>query len=133
MYDYDIVYIKGNPFSGTLMQHDKINQTILSLFQLHTFKIVDSNMTNKNFKIPSAKVYIGFSRGSRYLKKLPKSSLLISIGGISGSGIFTFINPDDEIIIGNISENSMNAHFVILEKNRIEIKNLIDSFLIKSK
>jgi hypothetical protein len=86
-------------------------------------------MTNKNFEIPSAKVYIGFSRGSRYLKKLPKSSLLLSIGGISGSGINSFINPDDKILKGDISEDSMNAHFIILESDKIKIKKLIDDFL----
>ena len=132
MYDYDIIYIKGNQSSGLPLQHEKINQSIIGLLGLHTYKIVDSNMTNKNFKIPSAKVYIGFSRGSRYLKKLDSKSLKISIGGISGSKINTFINTEDKILEGDISSFSMNAHFIILEKDKIKIKKLIDDFLFIS-
>ena len=89
-------------------------------------------MTNKNFEVPRARVYIGFSRGSRYLKKLPKNVLKISIGGISGSGINTFINPLDKILKGDISEYSMNAHFIILKDDKIKIKKLIDNFLLKN-
>lgn len=130
MYDYDIVYIKGNPFSGKPFQHKNINQSIINLFGLHTFKIVESNMNSINFKIPSAKVYIGFSRGSRYLKKLDNKSLKLSVGGISGSKINTFTNTDDKILEGDISEHSMNAHFIILDTDKIKIKKLIDNFLI---
>jgi hypothetical protein len=129
MYDYDIVYIKGNPSSGLEIQHDKINKSITDLLGLHTFKSIDSNMTNKNFEIPSAKIYIGFSRGSRYLKKLNKSVLKISIGGISGSGINTFTNFEDKILSGDISELSMNAHFLIQKNDKVKIKRLIDNFL----
>ncbi|KAB7887259.1 hypothetical protein [Poseidonibacter ostreae] len=129
MYDYDIIYIKGNPSSGLALQHDEMNKSITNLFGLHTFKSVDSNMTNTSFKIPSARVYIGFSRGSRYLKKLNKNVLKISIGGISGSGINTFINTDDKILSGDISQFSMNAHFLILKNDKIKIKELIDDFL----
>lgn len=132
IYDYDIVYIQGNQSSGLPIQHKKINQSIIDLLDSHDYKIVDSNMTNKNFKIASAKVYIGFSRGSRYLKKLPKSSLKISIGGISGAGVNSFVNPCDKILKGDISESSMNAHFIILENDKIKIKKLIDDFLIKN-
>lgn len=129
MYDCDIVYIKGNQSSGLPLQHEEINKSITDLLVSYTFITVDSNMTNKNFDIPSAKVYIGFSRGSRYLKKLNKSSLLISIGGISGSGINAFINPLDKILQGDISEDSMNAHFLILNSDKIKIKRLINEYL----
>ena len=130
MYDYDIVYIKGNPNSGLPIQHEIINKSILDLLLPHTCKTVDSNMNNKNFTIAKAKVYIGFSRGSRYLNKLDKSSLKLSIGGIGGSGIKTFTNTDDKILSGDISESSMKAHFIILDKDKIEIKKLIDNFLL---
>ena len=130
VYDYDIIYIKGNPSSGIPLQHDEINESITNLFGFHTFKTVDSNMSNMNFKLPKAKIYIGFSRGSRYLKKLDSKSLKVSIGGISGVGISTFINIDDKILNGDISTFSMNAHFKILDKDKISIKKLIDEFLI---
>ena len=130
MYEYDIVYIKGNQSSGLPIQHEKINKSITDLFGSYSYKIVDSDMNNQNFEIPSAKVYIGFSRGSRYLKKLPKSSLKFSIGGISGRGINSFMNPCDKIFQGDISESSMNAHFIILDNDKIKIKKLIDDCLI---
>ena len=132
MYEYDIVYIKGNQSSGLPIQHKKINQTIIDLLGSYRYKIVDSNVTNKNFKIARAKVYIGFSRGSRYLKKLDKNVLKISIGGLSGFGINTYINPLDNILKGDISKSSMDAHFIILENDKIRIKNLIDNFLKKN-
>ncbi len=130
MYDYDIVFIKGNQSSGLPIQHEKMNKSITDLLISYTYKTVSSDMTNKNFVIPSAKVYIGFSRGSRYLKKLPKASLKISIGGISGAGINSFINPSDKILDGDISEYSMSSHFIILEADKIKIKKLIDDFLL---
>lgn len=129
MYDYDIVYIKGNPSSGLEIQHTKMNESIKELLGLHTFKSIDSNISNKKFELPSAKIYIGFSRGSRYLKKLNNSVLKISIGGISGSGINTFTNFEDKILSGDISELSMNAHFLIQNSDKVEIKKLIDNFL----
>lgn len=130
MYDYDIVYIKGNPNSGTSIQHEEMNKSILDLLIPHTCKIIDSNTNNRNLNISKAKVYIGFSRGSRYLNKLDKTSLKLSIGGINGSGINFFTNTADKVLSGDISESSMNAHFIILDKDKIKIKKLINDFLL---
>lgn len=130
MYDCDIVYIKGNPNSGLTVQHDEINKSILDLLIPHTIKVIDSKFSNKNFKVPNAKVYIGFSRGSRYLKKINKSSLKLSIGGIGGLGINLFTNSADKILQGDISTSSMKAHFIILPEDKIKIKKLINDFLL---
>ena len=130
MYDYDIVYIKGNPSSGTLLQHEQINHNITELIKSYSYTIIDSedkNLAGK--KIPKAKVYIGFSRGSRYLKKLDSSSLKISIGGISGSKINLFKNSDDKILLGDISPSSLSAHFIIEDEDKLKIKALIQNFL----
>lgn len=127
---YDIVYIKGNPSSGSLEQHDKMNLCILELINTYSYKIIESE--NKNFfsmEIPQAKVYIGFSRGSRYLKKLPSSCLKISIGGIKGSKIKLFKNIDDNILLGDISSSSLEAHFIISKDDKRKIKELIVNFL----
>jgi len=132
MYDYDIVYIKGNPASGLKAQHEQINKSILDLLVPHSCITIDSDISNKDFKIPKAKIYIGFSRGSRYLNKLDKNSLRVSIGGINGSGINAFTNIDDKILEGDISVFSMNAHFVILKEDKIKIKQLVDNFLYDS-
>ena len=117
MYDYDIVYIKGNTNSGSTKQHEAINKSIIELINSYTYKVIDSNESNKNYidKIPKAKVYIGFSRGSRYLKKLSNDVLKLSIGGIRGSKIHSFINPKDYVLDGDISYSSMQAHFIIDE------------------
>ncbi len=127
----DIVYIKGNPSSGTFLQHEQIDNSIIELINSYSYTIIDSEQKNlSGFQLPKAKVYIGFSRGSRYLKKLDDSSLKISIGGISGSRIYLFKNSEDNILIGDISNLSMNAHFIISEEDKIKIKALLESKLI---
>ena len=134
MYDYDIVYIKGNPNSGSKEQHAQIDNTIIKLINKYTYTTIQSDENNnKNIEgIAKAKVYIGFSRGSRYLKKLNKDSLKISIGGIKGSKIIQFLNKKDKILIGDISRESMQAHFIIEEKDQIKIEQLISDFIKKS-
>ena len=131
MYEYDIVYIKGNPKSGTSEQHENINKTIINLIREYQYKIIESDMRNKECLavIPKAKVYIGFSRGSRYLNKLSKNVLKISIGGVSGAGIYQFVNVRDKILEGDISQESLSAHFNILQEEQESIKKLIDESL----
>jgi len=133
MYDCDIVYIKGNPKSGSLVLHKQIDACVIKLIDSYSYEIIESDVNNnKNMEaIPTAKVYMGFSRGSRYLKKLDKNSLKISIGGINGSGIHQFINKKDKILLGDIGLESMNAHFVIEEAHKIEIIKLVKDFLEK--
>lgn len=130
MYCPDIVYIKGNPSSGTSLQHKEINNEIIEIIKLYSYAIIDSegkSLSNK--KIPKAKVYIGFSRGSRYLNKLDPSSLKISIAGISGSKVYLFKNSADNILLGDISEASLKAHFIIINEDKLKIKALIKDFL----
>lgn len=134
MLSYEIVYIKGNPSSGTPLQHEQINSSILELIKDYNYKIIESQ--NKNIScenIPNSLVYIGFSRGSRYLKKLSSSSLKISIGGISGPKINLFKNIEDKILLGDISISSMEAHFIILKDDKDKIKELLKIFLNKKK
>lgn len=129
MTSYDIIYIKGNPSSGTLLQHEQMNSSIFELIKDYSYKVIDSEDKNLSCKIPQAKVYIGFSRGSRYLKKLSNSFLKISIGGISGSKIHLFKNIDDDILLGDLSLPSLKAHFIISNEDKSKAKELIDSFL----
>ena len=131
MYEYDVVYIKGNPNSGLKLQHKQIDECIVKLIDMYSYKIIESEENNnKNIDaIPKAKVYIGFSRGSRYLKKLNKNSLKISIGGINGPQINQFVNKDDKILLGDISFESMKAHFIIEKNDQEKIKHLIREFL----
>lgn len=129
---YDIVYIKGNPASGTALQHEEINLCIFNLIKEYSYKIIESDAKNlSGVKIPEARVYIGFSRGSRYLKKLSNNSLKISIGGIKGSKVHLFKNKDDHILLGDISIASLCAHFVVSHSDQIKIKELLASFLNK--
>jgi len=131
MQDYDIVYFKGNPSSGTAFQHEKINKEILSLFESYSHIIMESKEKNlSNIIHPHAKVYIGFSRGSRYLKKLPQNSLKISIGGIKGNNIHLFKNRKDRVIVGDLSQASLNAHFIMEDETKSSIKKLIHSYLL---
>ena len=107
-----------------------MDSSIIKLIKDYSYKIIDSedkNLSGK--KIPQAKIYIGFSRGSRYLNKLPNDTLKISIGGIKGSKVHLFKNIDDGILLGDISLSSLEAHFIILNEDKIKIKELIDNFL----
>jgi len=128
----DIVYIKGNPNSGTLLQHKQMDQSILEIINNYSYQIISSEETNKDFvkNIQKAKIYIGFSRGSRYLKKLNNDSLKISIGGISGSSIVNFSNKDDMVLSGDMSGSSMAAHFIIEQFDKYKIKSMIEDFFI---
>ena len=130
MNTYDIIYFKGNPSSGTEQQHYKINTSITELINKHNYLVLDSEHKNlSNITIPKAKIYIGFSRGSRYLKKLDSKALKISIGGVKSSGVYLFKNTHDNILLGDISPISLDAHFEILDIHKIKIKSLIDDFL----
>ena len=131
MDNYEIIYFKGNPNSGTEDQHHQINRTIIGLINRYNYLVVDSEQKNlSQVIIPSAKVYIGFSRGSRYLKKLDNKALKISIGGVRSSQVHLFKNKHDNILLGDVSSNSLKAHFIIEEHDKIKIKSLIDDFLI---
>jgi len=128
---YDIIYFKGNPNSGSLAQHSSINKSIISLIDKYNYLVLDSEVNNlSDLNTMQAKIYIGFSRGSRYLKKLPQDRLKISIGGVKSSKTYLFKNIKDEILLGNISESSLDAHFIIEEKHKLEIKSLINDFMI---
>jgi len=131
MDSYEIIYFKGNPSSGTEQQHQQINTSIIELINKHNYLVLDSEHKNlSQVNIPKAKVYIGFSRGSRYLKKLDNTTLKISIGGVRSSQVHLFKNSGDNILLGDVSPNSLEAHFIIEDKDKIKIKSLIDNFLI---
>ena len=131
---YDIVYIKGNPSSGTTLQHQEINSTIVALIESYNYIIIESEHKNlSDFCIPNAKIYIGFSRGSRYLKKISSDKLKISIGGVTSSKVHRFTHENDKILQGDMSENSMQSHFTIIDSDKIKIKSLIDDFLTNEK
>lgn len=132
MIKYDIVYIKGNPLSGSKLQHNLINNSIFELIKEYSYNIIESDAKNlSGITLPKAKIYIGFSRGSRYFKKLDNNSLKISIGGISASKVHLFKNKNDNILLGDISNSSMQAHFIISDDDKIKIKTLIDNHLNK--
>ena len=130
MDNYEIIYFKGNPSSGTSLQHQEIDTSIINLINNHNYLVLESEHKNlSEVVIPTAKVYIGFSRGSRYLKKLNSNSLKISIGGVRSSQVHLFKNHNDNILLGDVSHDSLNAHFIIEDNDQIKIKLLIDNFL----
>ena len=130
MEDYQVIYFKGNPSSGTPQQHHEINTSIVELIKNYDYLVIDSENKNLSQITPKAKVYIGFSRGSRYLKKLDNKTLKISIGGVKSSKVHLFKNSKDDILLGDISNSSLKAHFIIEDSHKIKIKSLIDDFLI---
>jgi len=130
MNSYEIVYFKGNPTSGTIQQHQRIDRSIIKIIGNYNYLVLDSEDKNLSGKsIAKAKVYIGFSRGSRYLNKLDPTTLKISIGGVSGAKVHRFTNKDDRVLKGDVSFKSLGAHFIIEETDKLKIKSLIDNFL----
>jgi len=115
---YDIVYIEGNKKYLTREDHDKLKNNILSMFPNYSIKVIQSNSVNMSH-IPKSKVYIGFSQGTRYLKKLNGDFLKISIGGISGQDILYLKNPKDNVKKKDFSEESLKAHFTLTDKIRM--------------
>jgi len=131
MDNYEIIYFKGNPSSGSALQHRQMNSSVIKLIEKHNYLVLESEQKNlSQIIIPKAKVYIGFSRGSRYLKKLNNDTLKISIGGVRSSQVHLFKNSEDNILLGDVSNDSLDAHFIIEDKDKIKIKSLIDNFLI---
>ena len=131
MSDYEIVYIKGNPNIGSKIQHENINKTIFEFIKNYSYKIIDSDFTCKESIdiIPKAVVYIAFSRGSRYLKRLPSSPMKISIAGLSASNVRRFINVNDKVQEGDLSSESLASHFIIEKEHQYKINTLIRKFL----
>ena len=56
--DFDIVYIKGNTSSGSILLHSQIDNTILKIINKYNYKIINSDQSNKNYipKIPLSKI-----------------------------------------------------------------------------
>ena len=50
MYDYDVVYIQGNPCSGSREQHIQINNCIKELIDRYNYTIIESDENNNSKK-----------------------------------------------------------------------------------
>jgi hypothetical protein len=115
-----VVFFKGNPNYGQI-KNAKMTKQILQTLLLKTNDITVISSSNPNIEIPNAEVYVGFSRGSRYLKKC--DGIKISIGGISGSDIKYIKNKKDNVKQGNLSEESINAHFNFDDSMKLQLLN----------
>jgi len=128
---YDIVFIEGNKKYLTKDRHDKIKKDILDLFpNLNTYSIESDNIDTNH--IPKSKVYIGFSQGTRYFKKMEEKnskSLKISLGGITGRDIIYFKNVDDNARKGDYSYKSLNSHFTITESTKKSILKVVSKYI----
>jgi len=110
----DIVYINGNYKYGTASMHSSIRESILSELSEFNIEIIESD--DINMVLPKAKVYIGFSRGTRYMKKLPEESLKICLGG-KKCNENNYINTHDRTFKGVLSRLSLDSHFTINKKH----------------
>ena len=124
--EYDIIFIEGNKKYLKEEDHKNLREKVLQGFENKKTLILQS--TDKNLNIPTAKVYIGFSRGTSYFSKLQsRDGFKLSIGGSSGKYALLLKNPKDKTSKWDNSEESMNAHFTITTK----MKNTIDRYLNK--
>ena len=117
-----VVFFKGNPNYGK-MDNAKMTRKILQTISSITkdIKVFPSN--NPTLEIPDADVYIGFSRGTRYLKQCKGKK--ISIGGITGKEINYIKNKDDNVKSGDISGKSLSAHFELNDSMQKQLIKLI--------
>ena len=121
-YPLKVVFFKGNPNYGK-MDNAKMTRKILQTISSITkdIKVFPSN--NPTLEIPDADVYIGFSRGTRYLKQCKGKK--ISIGGITGKEINYIKNKDDNVKSGDISGKSLSAHFELNDSMQKQLIKLI--------
>jgi len=127
---YDIVYIEGNKKYLSKEDHNELKNAIISMFPNYNVKVIQSNSVNTDH-IPKAKVYIGFSQGTRYFKKLNDNSLKISIGGISGPDIIYLKNPKDNVRKKDFSDESLKAHFTLTDKMKRTLKSKVLNYIKK--
>lgn len=111
---YDVVFIEGNKKYLTIERHNELKEKILSLFK--NFNTSSTNSDTISFDhVPKSKVYIGFSQGTRYFKKMDNDALKISIGGLTGRDILFYKNKDDHAYKGDHSDASLESHFTLTE------------------
>ncbi len=123
---YDIIFIEGNKKYLKEEDHKNLREKILKGFSNKKILILQSE--DKNLIIPTAKVYIGFSRGTSYFPKLQsRDGFKLSIGGASGKYALLLKNPKDKTSKRDESKESMTAHFTITPK----MKSTIDKYIKK--
>lgn len=117
---YDIVFIEGNKKYLNPYRHIALRETIMNMFGEFKTTFTNSDSTSYDH-VPEAKVYIGFSQGSRYFKKMDNDALKISIGGITGKDILFYKNKDDNARKGDHSEKSLESHFTVTNATKKSI------------
>jgi len=126
--EYDIVFIEGNKDYLTPFRHNVLKNEILDLFKKYKVTYCSSDTIDFDH-VPKAKVYIGFSQGTRYFKKMGDDSLKISIGGITGKNILFYKNKDDNARKGDHSKKSLESHFTLTDKTKNSIKKNTEKYL----
>ena len=125
---YDVVFIEGNKKYLTLFRHNVLRNEIMNMFT--NFKTTYVNSDSVDFDhVPESKVYIGFSQGTRYFKKMDNDSLKISIGGITGKGILFYKNKEDNARKGDYSKESLESHFTITDSTKKSIEKNVLKYL----
>ena len=125
---YDVVFIEGNKKYPTLFRHNALRNEIMNMFT--NFKTTYVNSDSVDFDhVPESKVYIGFSQGTRYFKKMDNDSLKISIGGITGKGILFYKNKEDNARKGDYSKESLESHFTITDSTKKSIEKNVLKYL----
>jgi hypothetical protein len=122
--EYDIVFIEGNKKYLTDKDHDRLRNKVLSGLD-YNIKVVQSD--DASAELPKAKVYIGFSQGTRYMRRI-EAPLKISIGGIGAKDVITLKNPNDKVRQGDTSKESLEAHFTVTD----QMKRTIDKYVKKA-
>ena len=127
---YDIVFIEGNKKYLKPFRHIVLRERVMNKFNKFNTTFIESDKATMNH-IPESKVFIGFSQGTRYFKKMNTddrflNSLKISLGGISAKDVLFYKNDTDKARSGDTSPESLESHFTITDKTlKIIEKNVL--------
>lgn len=124
----EVLFIKGNGKYNEKLNNELTN-TVIDLVKTKHSKltVIDSD----RLEVPKiqADIYIGFSRGTRYFKKLKQlypNAKFISIGGIGCLGCINIKNNNDNLKYGeNFTINDLLPHFSLTDRMKQLLLNSI--------
>ena len=134
---YDIVFMEGNKKYLMPFRHIVLRERVMEQFKSLNNTFIQSDLSTLDH-IPISKVYIGFSQGTRYFKKMNSDirfsdSLKISLGGISAKDVLFYKNDADKARTGDVSKESLESHFTITDKTLNSINKNVLKYLKQHK
>jgi len=127
-----VLFIKGNPKYWIKGKSEEFYNKIKKIIIDEGYKYIESESNVDVSKLPAADIYIGFSRGNGYFCKSLKTKLKIAIGGNPNKRkkchFILVNNPDDKTFTGDLSKDSLSAHWTLTSDQENRIRKILDKF-----